>query len=108
MNAVITNILSANGSANFPKFVTKCWPRAILPSAKSVNDATAKMTVATTWVTGMVVPAHTTCPQLRGNTIIRMKTGIRIIRNTVNLLGKFKVPASSATLFDGQGNRPNL
>ena len=46
--AVIVSILSANGSANFPKLVTKFLERAICPSKKSVIDATAKITAANT------------------------------------------------------------
>ena len=44
INAVITNNLSASGSINFPKSVTKLCFLAICPSKKSVNDATANKT----------------------------------------------------------------
>ncbi len=47
INAVITNILSANGSANLPKFVTSPRARAIFPSNQSVRLATAKIIAPT-------------------------------------------------------------
>lgn len=42
--ADITSILSARGSMNFPKFVTKLYFLAIFPSIASVIDATIKIT----------------------------------------------------------------
>src|SRR5699024_5906955 len=40
IRAVVANILSANGSKNFPKVVTKFLLLAKYPSIKSVNEAT--------------------------------------------------------------------
>ena len=46
ISAVITINLSASGSINFPKFVTRLCFLAIFPSRKSVNAVTAKITAA--------------------------------------------------------------
>ena len=67
INAVITSILSAKGSANLPKLETRWCLLAICPSAKSVIDATAKMIAPNNWVTGIGVPKALTCPQFSGN-----------------------------------------
>ena len=45
--AAVTSILSARGSANLPKSVTRLYFRAILPSSMSVRLAIIKMTRAT-------------------------------------------------------------
>ena len=44
--AAVTSILSASGSANFPKSVTRFLARAIFPSSRSVRLARMKMTSA--------------------------------------------------------------
>ena len=46
INAAHTSNLSAKGSMNFPKFVTRLYFLAILPSAKSVRHAITKIAVA--------------------------------------------------------------
>ena len=82
--AAVTSILSARGSANLPKSVTRLYFRAILPSSMSVRLAMMKMASATHVAPGK--PQYSTT----------MKTGIRIMRKSVNLLGKFMDVYSSA------------
>lgn len=90
-NAVMTIILSANGSANLPKLVTRWLRRAIWPSKKSVIEATANTKAATICVTGIDVWSHVTVPQSIGTAKMIRKTGIKIIRIIVSLLGKFNL-----------------
>jgi hypothetical protein len=86
---------SANGSANFPKFVTKPCARAILPSNQSVKLATAKIIAPTNWVTANVVSPKLIVPQSIGTDTIIIKIGIINILKTVNLFGKFTSIAPS-------------
>ena len=74
-----TKSLSANGSINFPKFVTRLYFLAIFPSAISVRLATIKMAVA------MYFPYSGKYGASKKNT----KNGINITRNIVSLFGKF-------------------
>ena len=77
--ALHTSSLSAKGSINLPKFVTRLYFLAIFPSSISVRDATIKIASATrrsTWSSGLKSNATT-------------KNGIKITRKIVNLFGKF-------------------
>lgn len=56
IKAVITNNLSANGSVNLPKFVTKWSRRAIRPSRLSVSVAAINKIAAINCATGIVAP----------------------------------------------------
>lgn len=89
INAVITNNLSAKGSANFPKLVTKWLRRAICPSAKSVKQATMKMITPTNQLVATGSPNTETEPAGQLNTNNNVKIGIKMIRISVNLFGKF-------------------
>ncbi|EQJ06693.1 UNVERIFIED_ORG: hypothetical protein QQG_4997 [Clostridioides difficile Y384] len=89
IKAVITSILSANGSANLPKLVTRPRARAIFPSNQSVILAKAKITAPTSCVTASVVSPTLNCPQSKGKPTTKMKIGIIQILSTVNLFGKF-------------------
>ena len=77
--AAQTNNLSANGSINLPKFVTRLFFRAICPSKKSVMQATAKIANATQFCPG----------KLSGAINTTTKNGISTMRAMVNLFGRF-------------------
>ena len=74
-----TSILSASGSINFPKFVTRLRALAILPSSISVRLATQKMTSVIHLFAGPPISVS----------INNTKNGTIIILSTVSLLGKF-------------------
>lgn len=76
--ALKTNILSAIGSRNFPKFVTILRSRANFPSMWSVRDATAK-----------IANAHIVEYGISLHSINRTKNGTSTIRNTVSLFAVF-------------------
>ena len=76
-SAAVTSILSARGSANLPKSVTKLYFLAIFPSSRSVKLATMKMATATQVAPGKSQYSTT------------INTGISKIRSMVSLLGKF-------------------
>ena len=70
-----TRSLSARGSINFPKSVTRLYFLAILPSNISVRDATTKIISA----------IHLE----KSDSIKKTKNGIRKIRKIVNRFGRF-------------------
>ena len=74
----ITNILSASGSKNFPKFVTKLYFLAIYPSRKSVKHATA-------YIVSAIYILYGTFSAIIKNIV----NGIRITLKIDNLFGKF-------------------
>ena len=77
INADKTNNLSANGSINFPKSVTRLCFLAILPSKKSVIDANINI-------------MHDIKKKLFiCDNITITNTGIRHILSNVSLFGKF-------------------
>ena len=84
IKAVMTSILSANGSANFPKLVTRPLERAILPSSQSVMLAAAKRIAAIRCVFSNCVVPTVSVPRSIGKTKTKIKMGIIMIRNTVN------------------------
>ena len=83
MSAAVTRILSARGSMNFPKFVTRFLARAILPSSISVRLATQNKTNAIHLFAGPPTSVN----------IKNTKNGTMITRNTVSLFGKFIISA---------------
>ena len=78
-----TSSLSAKGSMNFPKFVTRFLARAILPSSISVRLATQNKTNAIHLFAGPPTSVN----------IKNTKNGTMITRNTVSLFGKFIISA---------------
>ena len=82
INAEHTNNLSANGSINFPKFVTRLCFLARCPSKKSVKLAIQKSAKA------MYLLA---APPKFGIKINNTKNGTIITLKTVNLFGKFMI-----------------
>ena len=79
ISAVHTSSLSASGSINLPKFVTRLYFLAIFPSSISVRLATQKITSA----------IHLSAAPVISNNINTTKNGIKITRKIVNLFGKF-------------------
>ena len=58
MNAVTVSSLSAMGSMNLPKLVTRPRLRAMRPSNRSVSDAQAKTASAATFAANAPCPSH--------------------------------------------------
>ncbi len=79
IKADATNSLSASGSINFPKLVTRLYFLAIFPSKRSVRLATIKI------ATAAYMPA---LPRF-GISMQTTKGTIRITRSIVSLFGKF-------------------
>ncbi len=73
-----TSTLSARGSKNLPKFVTRFWLLAICPSKKSVIDAMMNTTSAHIADTGTISHSKK-----------KMKNGTSITLIIVSLLGRF-------------------
>ncbi len=100
INAVMTSNLSASGSVNFPKLVTRWCRRAICPSRLSVIVAAINKIAPISWAIGIVAPQKLTAPQLcNGRTINNKKKGIIIKRITVSLFGKFNVLTPLVLLY---------
>ena len=76
-----TKSLSANGSINFPKLVTRLYFLAMYPSKQSVIEARQNIPVAIYRATCLSKP--------NGQSKSTKKIGIIIILAIVNLLGKF-------------------
>src|SRR5699024_10571692 len=74
-----TSSLSARGSMNFPKLVTRFRALAILPSSISVRLARQNRTRA----------IHLPAPPATSVSIKNTKNGTMITRSTVSLFGKF-------------------
>ena len=84
--------LSARGSINFPKSVTRLFFLARYPSKKSDTEARQKK-----------ISAHHLDPSISFISINVTNTGIRITRNTVILLGKFITNCSYIRHLDDSG-----
>ena len=84
ISAEHTKSLSASGSINFPKFVTRLYFLAILPSKRSVRLARINIAAA---IISPVIPSPGIYRNIRN-------TGIIIVLNIVSLLGKFNVVPS--------------
>src|SRR5690625_5110862 len=91
INAADTNNLSANGSANFPKLVTRLSRRAIYPSNQSVKLAPTKISAANNNSSSICEPNNSTVPHSSGTTVSMTKKGINNNLKKVNLFGKFNV-----------------
>src|SRR5699024_7703383 len=89
IRAAETNNLSANGSANFPKFVTKLSRRAIYPSNQSVQLAKIKIMAEIKSAISISEPSQLTAPHSKGTTVSTTKNGINSNLKNVNLFGKF-------------------
>ena len=89
-----TSSLSAKGSMNFPKFVTRFLARAILPSSISVRLATQNKTNAIHLFAGPPISVN----------IKNTKNGTMITLKTVNLFGKFIIYFSYHIIFSTLGN----
>src|SRR5699024_1419014 len=74
-----TRSLSARGSMNFPKFVTRFLALAIFPSSMSVRLAAQKITRA----------IHLLASPAKSVSMKNTKNGTMITRSTVSLFGKF-------------------
>ena len=86
INAIIadeTRSLSASGSINFPKLVTRLYFLAILPSSISVIEANANIKSAIQFPYGIKPPYS-----LSHSNAIK-KNGISTVLRIVSLLGKF-------------------
>src|SRR5690625_3983800 len=87
IKAAATNILSANGSINFPKVVIRSIPLAIYPSKVSVRAAIIKIIAAYKWALGK----------------LELKTSIKIgTKNTLHiviLLAKFMIKPPSSVYY---------
>jgi hypothetical protein len=104
MKAVMVSILSASGSANLPKLVTSPRERAMWPSNQSVAEATAKTIMATTRLHRISVPARVNEPAGHWAISKIMKIGIKKIRKTVSLFGKFIALNSSLLRINGHSS----
>lgn len=87
--AVMTNILSARGSANLPKLETTFIFLAKYPSNQSVKLATEKTIAAINSLRSIDDDKTSSVPNSNGNIKIIINTGIKNIRKSVILLGKF-------------------
>ena len=80
ISATMTSSLSASGSRNLPKFVTKFCSRAILPSSISVNDAIINTAIASIVCSLGPISKHS---------MNSINSGISTTLSTVSLLGRF-------------------
>ena len=94
ISALQTSSLSARGSINLPKLVTRLHLLAICPSRKSVKLATQKIASA------IQAPL---CPH-RSVKRKNIKNGISITLSIVSLLGKFITKFSDQIVFIASGN----
>src|SRR5699024_1522092 len=96
-SADITSSLSAIGSMNLPKSVTRLRARAIFPSSKSVSDAAQNS------------PSATYCAHLASTSANPTKNGTMHTRSSESRFGKF-IPTTAFISFvprgNGRGRRP--